>query len=222
MEIPAREDLDLRRIWIMCRGLLSVLFAICSIALLPAAAPAQSGGGSQLVRAKGGEFTLRLPAAWKTKVEGDVLFSGDGDQVWAMSLTFTGKEGDLSRPMGLVTEDTKKLLHDVTWEDEKATVGGGQALVRVFHGVTVKGVEAARRIVFFNPAPSGPGDHTYRFLFDLAKGDYARWLPVFQWIEQSFRVGSNPPAPATPCPGPLPAVTARPAPAPPAPVAGKP
>ena len=46
----------------MYRNVLHVLSAVCCTALLPAAAPTQSAGGDQLVRAQGGEYTVRLSA----------------------------------------------------------------------------------------------------------------------------------------------------------------
>jgi len=208
----------------MCRGLLYVLSAVCCTVFLLAAAPPQSAGGDQLVRAQSGEYTLRLPAAWKTEVTGNGLEAEAGGGRGSVRLRRIQKVSDSSLSLFVtgMTKTTNQAWKDVTSEDDKATVGGSQALIRVFHGANENGARAVRRVVCFNPVPSDPGDHTYVFVFDVPERDYPGMLPVIQRMEQSFRVGSDNPAPPFTGPPAPPAATARPAPAPapPAPSAG--
>ncbi|MBZ5725260.1 MAG: hypothetical protein LAP87_09710 [Acidobacteriia bacterium] len=195
----------------MYRGLLRILFAVCCTALLPAAAPAQPAGGDQLVRTKGGEFTFRVPAAWKI-LAGANEVEAAGDRIW-MKLHYGKLFMSIRSSIGDLTESIEQDWKNVTSEDDKADMGGNQALIRVFHGVNQDGVRTVRRAALFNPMPD-PGNHGCIFLFDVAERDYARSLPLIQRIEQSFRVGGNNPTPPPPGPARQPAVETRPAPAP--------
>ena len=177
----------------MCRGFLHVLSAVCCTALLVAAAPPQSAGGDRLVRAKGGEYTIELPAAWKIMLQENGVEAA-GDRV-RMKVFFVAMVGSLRYSIGGLVEGSTKNWKDVTAErDDSTTIGGNGAEIAIIHGVNEAGVRAVHRAALVNPMPSDPGHHTYAFLFDVAESDYARSLPLIQRIEQSFRVGTAQPA----------------------------
>ena len=114
----------------MCRGLLSVLSAVCFSGLLPAAAPVQPAGGDQLVRVKDGDFTLRLPASWKTEVnQGGVDAFGDGI---SMLLSASTQQGGIAYSGAYTMRNWK----GVSSEDDTAIIGDSPkpAPIRVFHG----------------------------------------------------------------------------------------
>ena len=138
----------------MCRGLLSVLSAVCFSGLLPAAAPVQSAGGDRLVRAKDGDFTLRLPAAWRTEVNpGGVDAFGDGI---SMLLSASTQQGGIAYSGAYTMRNWK----GVSSEDDTAIIGDSPkpAPIRVFHGAGNDGIRAVRRVVVFHGvrADAGP------------------------------------------------------------------
>ena len=195
----------------MCRGFLRVLSAVCCTALLVAAAPPQSAGEDQLVRAKGGEYTLQLPAAWKIMFKPNGVEAA-GDRV-RMKLYFVEGVGSLRYSIGGVVQGSTQDWKDVTLESDAETrIAGNSAEISIMHGLNEDGVRVVRRAALVNPMPSDPGHHTYGFLFDVAESDYARSLPLIQRIEQSLRMGTAQPTT-------LPPVARKAAPAPePAPV----
>jgi hypothetical protein len=149
--------------------------------------------GDQLVRGKGGEYSLRVPAGWRL-----MLFTNGveaiGDGVW-MKLMFSDLALSLRSVAGQVEDDTNKIWKEVTGEKGEAKIGGNSAEVRILRGINEKGVRTVRRVAFFNPMPPDPGGHTYAFMFDIAEKEYPKLLPLIQQIEQSFRVGVDNAAP---------------------------
>jgi hypothetical protein len=175
------------------RVCLSMIFALATLL---------AAGGDQVVQGRGGEYSVRVPAGWRTDVDAAGV-EASGDRV-RMRLRFSEMLLSLKTAMGTVAGSTETIWRGVRSEESSARIGGNSALINVFRGVDENGARMVRRVAFFNPIPPDPGSHTYVFMFDVAERDYQAALPRILQIEASFQVGgaSRPPVTAAPPAGP--------------------
>lgn len=149
----------------------------------------------QSAASRGGEFSVRIPAGWRTISEADSVEAG-GNGIW-MKIQFRPMVLSFRVALGRIAEDAARSWTGTETQDSSVRLAGNSASVMTIRGTDDKGVQMVRRVVLVNPIPGDAAGHTYLFVSESTARDFPAALPVMERIEQSFRLGGRD-VPATP------------------------